>query len=70
MVVGKREVTTLRTSYSEGAPGEPFAILGSMGFIEIATNRGSAAQLISAAKGTEVLLVLGEGTANAVSNGQ
>lgn len=63
MVVGKREVTSLRTSYSEGAAGEVFAIVGSMGYIEIATNRGSAAQLASAAKGTEVQLVLGGATA-------
>jgi hypothetical protein len=68
IVIGKREVASMRTSYSEGAPGELFAIVGSMGFIEIAANRGSAAQLIPAAKGTEVLLVLGN--ANAVSNGQ
>jgi hypothetical protein len=70
IVIGKREVSTMRTSYSEGGPGELFAILGSMGFVEIATNRGSAAQLASAGKGTEVLLALEEGTANAVSNGQ
>ena len=63
MVVGKREVTSLRTSYSEGTAGEVFAIVGSMGYIEIATNRGSAAQLASAAKGTEVQLVLGGATA-------
>ncbi len=70
IVAGKREATCMRTSYSEGAPGELFAIVGSMGFIEIAANRGSAAQLTGAAKGTEVLLVLEERTANAVSNGQ
>jgi S-adenosylmethionine hydrolase len=70
IVAGKREATSMRTSYSEGAPGEIFAIVGSMGFIEIAANRGSAAQLTGAAKGTEVLLVLEERTANAVSNGQ
>lgn len=70
IVIGKREVTSMRTSYSEGAPGELFAIVGSMGFVEVAANRGSAAQLTGAGKGTEVLLVLGNGTANAVSNGQ
>jgi S-adenosyl-L-methionine hydrolase (adenosine-forming) len=69
MVVGKREVTSMRTNYAEGAPGELFAIVGSMGFIEIAANRGSAAQITGAAKGSEVLLALGNGTANAVSNG-
>jgi S-adenosyl-L-methionine hydrolase (adenosine-forming) len=70
MVVGKREVTSMRTNYAEGAPGELFAIVGSMGFIEIAANRGSATQTTGAAKGSEVLLALGNGTANAVSNGQ
>lgn len=70
MVVGKREVTSMRTNYAEGAPGELFAIVGSMGFLEIAANRGSAAQTTGAAKGSEVLLALGNGTATAVSNGQ
>jgi hypothetical protein len=35
-----------------------FGILGSMGYLEIATNRGTAAQLAGAAKGTEVTVVL------------
>lgn len=70
MVIGKREVTSLRTNYAEGAPGELFAIFGSMGFLEIAANRGSAAQTTGAGKGAEVLLVLGNGSASAVSNGQ
>jgi S-adenosylmethionine hydrolase len=70
MVVGKREVTSMRTNYAEGPPGELFAIVGSMGFIEIAANRGSASQTAGAVKGSEVLLALGNGTATAVSNGQ
>ena len=70
MVVGKREVTSLRTNYAEGAPGELFAIFGSMGFLEIAANRGSAAQTTGAGKGAEVVLALGNGSASAVSNGQ
>jgi S-adenosylmethionine hydrolase len=70
MVVGKREITSMRTNYADGAPGELFAIIGSMGFLEIAANRGSAAQITGAGKGTEVLLVLGNSTASAVSNGQ
>ncbi len=70
IAVGKREVTSMRTNYADGAPGELFAIVGSMGFVEIAANRGSAAQATGAGKGTEVLLVLGNGTASAVSNGQ
>ncbi|HEY6767118.1 MAG TPA: SAM-dependent chlorinase/fluorinase [Candidatus Sulfotelmatobacter sp.] len=57
--VGTREVAGLRKSYAEGTPGELFGILGSMGFLEIAINRGAAAQLAGAGKGTEVSIVTG-----------
>jgi S-adenosyl-L-methionine hydrolase (adenosine-forming) len=60
IVIGSREITELHNSYAEGAPGEVFCILGSMGFLEIAANRGAAAQLTGAGKGTDVNLMLGE----------
>jgi len=63
IVVGKREITEIRKTYSEGAPGEVFGILGSMGFLEIAANRGAAAQVLAVGKGTEVNIVLGEAAA-------
>ncbi len=59
ITVGKKEVTAMKTSYSAGAPGEVFGILGSMGYLEIAANRGAANQLTGAAKGTEVSISLG-----------
>jgi len=52
--VGKAEISKMKTTYAEGAPGEVFAVLGSMGFLEIVTNRGSAQNTIGAGKGTEV----------------
>ena len=58
ILVGKKEITTLSTNYAEGAPGEIFAIVGSMGYLEIAANRGAAAQLSGAGKGAEVSIVL------------
>ena len=64
LTVGKREITEMHTVYAEGAPGEVFGILGSMGYLEIAANRGAAAQIIAAGKGSEVSLVL-EGAAAA-----
>ena len=67
ILVGKREITELKKVYAEGTPGEVFAILGSMGYLEIAANRGSAAQTIGAGKGSDVSLVL-EGAA-AAGNG-
>jgi hypothetical protein len=63
IVVGKREVTEIKTTYADGAPGEVFGILGSMGFLEIAANRASAAQLLGVGKGTDVNIVLGEAAA-------
>lgn len=63
IVVGTREITEMHNAYAEGAPGEVFGVLGSMGFLEIAANRGSAAQVTGAGKGTEVSIVLGEGAA-------
>jgi S-adenosylmethionine hydrolase len=67
LTVGKAEVTTLRTSYAEGTPGEVFAIAGSMGYLELAASRGSAAQIAGVAKGGEVNLSL-QGSA-AAANG-
>jgi S-adenosyl-L-methionine hydrolase (adenosine-forming) len=63
IVVGSRQITELRNSYAEGAPGEVIGILGSMGFLEIAANRGAAAQLTGAGKGNEVTILLGEAAA-------
>lgn len=67
ITVGKREVTEVRTAYADGAPGEIFAIVGSMGYLEIAANRVSAAQVVGSGKGTEVNLII-EGAA-ATSSG-
>jgi S-adenosylmethionine hydrolase len=59
----KLQATRICASYAEGTPGEVFGILGSMGFLEVATNRGSAYQLMGAGKGSEVNVVMeGSGT--------
>ena len=63
IVVGSKEISDIRTAYAEGTPGEVFAVLGSMGYLEIVANRAAAAQLTGAGKGSEVSIVLGEGAA-------
>jgi len=68
MRVGKHEITEIHPNYAAGAPNQVFGILGSMGYLEIAANRASAAQIIGAGKGSEVIIAL-EG-AVAASNGQ
>ncbi len=49
-----KEISKLAQHYTQGAPGEPFAILGSSGFLEIAMNRGNAARTLGAQRGVEV----------------
>jgi S-adenosylmethionine hydrolase len=68
ITIGKREITELKSAYAIGAPGEVFGILGSMGFLEIAANRNSAAQIVGVGKGTEVNIAFGD--AAAATNGQ
>ncbi|HMK31625.1 MAG TPA: SAM-dependent chlorinase/fluorinase [Terriglobales bacterium] len=62
IAIGKSEITKMKTAYAQGTPGEVFAILGSMGFLEIAANRGSAARLVGAEKGSDVSVQVGGGT--------
>lgn len=63
IVVNQQEISRLNLSYSMGKPGEVFAIVGSSGFLEICTNRGSAAKALNAARGAEVGVVLGASAA-------
>jgi S-adenosyl-L-methionine hydrolase (adenosine-forming) len=52
--VGNTTVSTLHDFYAEGKSGEVFAIVGSMGYLEIAANRAAAAQVVGANRGSEV----------------
>ena len=63
IIVGSKEISEIRTAYAEGAPGEVFGILGSMGYLEIVANRAAAAQITGAGKGAEVSIVFSEGAA-------
>ena len=53
--VGQMEVTAIRCTYAEGQAGEVFGMLNSMGLLEIACNRGSAALVAKAGRGAEVV---------------
>jgi S-adenosylmethionine hydrolase len=54
--VGDREVGRLKTTYADADPGQPLALIGSRGTLEIAVNQGSAAQLLAAGRGDSVVL--------------
>ena len=59
ILVGSKEIHQLAQTYAQGAPGEPFAILGSSGFLEISVNKGSAAHALGVQRGAEVTVELG-----------
>lgn len=66
ILVGKHEITKMKKSYAQGGAGEVFGILGSMGYLEIATNRGAAGRVVGADKGSDVgVLLEGEAAASA-----
>lgn len=69
IMLGSHEVSDMKAAYAQGAPGQVFAILGSMGYLEVAANRASAADLLGVKKGLEVGLVF-EGAGAAAQPGQ
>jgi S-adenosylmethionine hydrolase len=59
IMINEQEVTRLNLAYSMGTPSEVLAGVGSSGYIEICTNRGSAAKILNVNRGVEVGVVLG-----------
>jgi S-adenosylmethionine hydrolase len=58
MTVAGKPVKQFVETFAHGPAGEPVALLGSSGFIEIAVNKGNAARSLNAARGAEVILQL------------
>ncbi len=59
IIINGQEITRLNLAYSMGKPSELFAMVGSSGFLEICTNRGSAARALNVGRGVEVGVMLG-----------
>jgi hypothetical protein len=57
--VGGKRVEKLAQTFAQGAAGEPVAIVGSSGFVEIAVNKGQAARVLGVNRGAEVILEVG-----------
>lgn len=58
LVIGPRKIFHLARNYAECGFGELFLIVGSSGYLEVATHQGSAAKLIGCAVGTQVDLTV------------
>jgi len=54
--VGSQAIGPVRTTYADVAVGQPVALIGSAGLLEIAVNRGSAAQTLGGGRGTAVTI--------------
>jgi S-adenosylmethionine hydrolase len=52
--VGTGQVTKMVETFAQGAAGEPVALMGSSGYLEICVNKGSAARTLGAKRGSEV----------------
>ncbi len=59
IIINQQEITKLNLAYSMGKPSELFAIVGSNGYLEVCTNRGSAAKILNVNRGVEVGVMLG-----------
>lgn len=59
VTAGAKPVTKFVQTYSQGEPGEAFALIGSSGFLEISMNRASAAKTLGLQRGAEVTVEVG-----------
>ncbi|MBU1052238.1 MAG: SAM-dependent chlorinase/fluorinase [Proteobacteria bacterium] len=57
IIIGKNRIEYLSTSYSNTLAGNPLAIIGSRGFLEIAVNHGSAEHYFNAKKVGKIRIV-------------
>ncbi len=55
---GLKAITRLALTFSECAPGELFVIVGSSGYLEVATSQGSAAEAVGCSAGSPVELAI------------
>ena len=58
ILINNKEVTSMRAAYALGMHNEVFAIVSSMGYLELASNRGAASKLLGADRGTEVGIMI------------
>jgi len=67
VVVAGQEIAGVRRTYAEAAPGEPLALVGSEGHLEIAVREGSAAHALGLRPGDQVLVRPGGGRRSATA---
>jgi len=56
LLAGRQPITRLALTFTESSPGELFVIVGSSGYLEVATNQASAAKILGCGAGSRVEL--------------
>jgi len=58
IVIGPETITEIHQHYSQGRPGDLMALIGSSGYLEIACNLGSAAEIVGFVSGVELKVMV------------
>jgi S-adenosylmethionine hydrolase len=58
LLAGRQPITRLGLTFTDSSPGELFVIVGSSGYLEVATNQGSAARILGCGAGSTVELMI------------
>jgi S-adenosylmethionine hydrolase len=58
LLAGRQPITRLALTFTECSAGELFVIVGSSGYLEVATNQGSAAKILGCGAGSQVELMV------------
>ncbi|MFQ5863403.1 MAG: S-adenosyl-l-methionine hydroxide adenosyltransferase family protein [Candidatus Brocadiales bacterium] len=61
ITIGNKKMSRLSTSYQDGQPGEPVALIGSSGHLEVAVNSGSASESLNCTRGDKVIVTFDKG---------
>ncbi len=54
--IGKKKIMGLSKTYTDVKPGEPLALFGSAGFLEVSINQGNAQRYFKADKGSKIII--------------
>ena len=58
LLAGRQPITRLALTFTECGPEELFVLVGSSGYLEVATNQGSAARILGCGAGSQVELTM------------
>jgi S-adenosyl-L-methionine hydrolase (adenosine-forming) len=59
IAVGNAQINKVFATFAQGPPGEPIAVIGSSGYLEISINKGNAARSLAVSRGAEITIALG-----------